>query len=331
MDKRLTSEHRSVAQFIGRIVQRSATGRGATGEAIVPNTRTARAALKTAIWNDVLKAYYIGAGSDPFVGAVPQSPYARLLRDGVEGATRIQVERQVSILRSVVKDVLVLNWLTGSRSIRAQEFGVYDAFHLWVDPNGYRLSDRIWRDSIQIRARIDALLDYHIARGTSAVQIAQMLEPFLTPAGAKRRTRTPYGTEGSYAARRLARTEITAAAGRAAMNASIANPFVDAMRWALSAANKCCDRCRDYAAGGPNGDGIYSLDEVPEYPAHPHEMCNLQPQAARDTSTLIEQLRQEIRVRSPYAMRLQGAFSVEWLIAALLGGWFEESVIGEVA
>jgi hypothetical protein len=331
MDQRLAREHRALAVVIGRIVMRSATSRSASGEMVIPNTRTARAAVKASTWNEALKPYYIGSGADPFVGPAPQSAFSRLLYEGIEGAIRIQAERQIAMLRSAVKDPMVFNWLTGPRSIRLQEFGSYDPFHLWVDPSGYRLSDRIWRDSIQIRSRIDALLDYHINRGTSAVQIARLLEEFLTPAGARRRTRTPYGTEGSYAARRLARTEITAAAGRATMNASIANPFVDAMRWALSAANRCCDRCRDYAAGGANGDGVYPLDQVPEYPAHPHEMCNLQPQTVSNAAELTEHLRNEIRARSRYAMRLQGAFNLEWLIAALLGGWFEESVIGEVA
>lgn len=331
MDRRLADEHRAMAQAIGRIVMRHASARNEAGETIVPNTRAVRTTLKRAIWAEVVQPYYIGRANDPFVGAAPQSPYARLLFEGIEGAIRIQAERQIALIRQVVSDQQVLNWLTGPRPVRTQEFGVYDPFHLWVDPNGYRLDDRIWRASIEVRARIDELLDYHIAAGTSAIRIAELLEPFLTPAGAERRTRRPYGTQGSYAARRLTRTEITAAAGRATINASVINPFVVGIRWALSAAHPKFDVCDGYAKGGENGDGVYPKDQVPTYPPHPHCLCNLQPVPAGSVADLIETLRRDIRAYSPRARRLQGAFNLEWMVSALLNGFFVESLLGEVA
>lgn len=321
MDRRLTAEHRAMARNAGSLVllaARQSTG----GERTVPNTRQGRAALKDAIWSQAVKPYYVGSGDNPFRDAQPQSPYARLLYDGISGAVRIQAERQAALLNRAIKDESVLMWLTGPRPFQpvTEQRGTYDPFHLWVDPNGYRLSDRVWRASIDVRSRIDRLLDYEISRGTSAVRVAELLEDFLTPGARLIRTNTPYGKEGSYAARRLARTEIAAAAGRATVNASIANPFAAGVRWVLSNAHRDSDICDQNARGGPNGDGIYPPEQVPPYPNHPHELCHLSPVPLGTTAGLVEQLRADIRANSPRARRLQGAFNPDWLTQAILSG-----------
>ncbi len=147
--------------------------------------------------------------------------------------------------------------------------GTYAPFHEWVDPNGYRLSDRVWRTSVDVRARIDRLVDYHISQGTGAVEIARLMEPFLTPGAQGIKTKTPYGTEGSFSARRLARSEISAAAGRATVNAASVNPFVESIQWVLSGSHPESDECDANARGGVNGDGIYPVADVPRYPNHP--------------------------------------------------------------
>jgi hypothetical protein len=165
-------------------------------------------------------------------------------------------------------------------------------------------------------------MEYHIGRGTSAVDMAQELESFLTPGAAVMRTNTPYGREGSFAARRLARTEITAAAGRATVNASIANPFVEGVRWALSQSHRCCDICDDYATGGENVDGIYPPDQVPGYPAHPHELCSLLPVVVSSRAAVIELIRDDMRG----GRRLQGLFNERFLQASLANGFLSETV-----
>jgi hypothetical protein len=321
IDQRLTNEHRAMARNAGALVllaARQSTG----GERTVPNTRQGRATLKDSIWSQVVKPYYVGSGDNPFRDADPQSPYARLLYDGISGAVRIQAERQAALLNRAIRDEAVVQWLTGPRPLQIviEQRGIYDPFHLWVDPNGYRLSDRVWRASIDVRSRIDRLLDYEISRGTSAVRIAEMLEDFLTPGARLIRTNTPYGKEGSFAARRLARTEITAAAGRATVNASTANPFVAGVQWVLSNSHRGVDQCDQNARGGPNGDGIYPADQVPPYPNHPGELCHLSPVPLGSTAGLVEQLRADIRANSPRARRLQGAFNPNWLTQAILSG-----------
>ncbi len=372
MDRRLAAEHRQLARSIAAIVLRAAGPDGT-----IPNRRTVRAALSGDIWVQAVKPYYVGRGDSPLRGPVPQSPYARLLYDGVAGATRIQAERQAALLRRVVRDRTVLAWLTGPRLVGALEMritelnrlrpgedplvertlqgaafdvsrlvrprGMYDPWHLWVDPNGYRLSDRIWRTSIEVRSRVDALLDYHIARGTAAVDMADLLEEFLTPAGRRPRTTTPYGVEGSYSARRLARTEITAAAGRATVNASAANPFVGGLQWRLSASHPRIDICDEYARGGPNHDGVYPVGETPQYPAHPQCLCSLLPVPAGDMSGLIASLRQDIQAargdlvaaaaggNADRARTLQGLLNPDYLTRGLLSGSLEDAIMAAVA
>lgn len=389
VDARLTAEHRDLARKIAGLVLRAATGRTVEGAPIVPPSRKALDDLKTAIWETAVKPYYVGAGNEPLEGPRPRSPYALLLVQGIEGATRIQAERQAAIVKRMVKDPEVVAWLTGPRSMQpvremaatvsgritelnairlgedpmvgrtlaggafagdaarlVRPRGSFDAFFRWVDPNGYRLSDRIWRTSVDVRSRINLLLETEIARGTSAVDIAEMLEPFLTPGGAVSRTMKPYpppyGTEGSYAARRLARTEITVAAHRATVSASIANPFVMGVQWRLSLSHPRIDICDDLARGGPNGDGIYPPDQVPAVP-HPHCLCSQLPVTGGSTADLVASLRADIQAargnlidavsaggNAERGRALQGALNPDFLIRAIMNGTLEDSIMGAV-
>ena len=149
----------------------------------------------------------------------------------------------------------------------------YDHQHLFVHPHdGYRLSDRIWRADAKTRNMIDNLLAHEIRNGTAAVKIADQLEEFLQQERTGVRTKKPYGRWGSYDARRLARTEITAAHGQAAIKSGKANPFVSTIRWALSYGREDWDcRCKPNAKEDVgHGRGVYPVDEVPDYPDHPH-------------------------------------------------------------
>lgn len=336
-DNRYKAEIGAQARNIGTLIQRAATGRVAPGApALVPNTQAARIELKTAIWASVIKPYFIGPGNDPFAGPAPMSPFARLLTEGIEAAIRIQARRQIAILRRVVKDPVVLAWLTGPRPIGpVRELNAqYDPFHQFVDPNGYRLSDRVWQDSINVRSRIDAFLDYEIGRGTSAVEMAKRLEIFLTPGAAGQKTSTPYGTEGSYAARRLARTEVTAAAGRATVNLSQANPYVTGVRWVTSLSHRELDQCDENASGGVNGDGVYPPGSAPLYPNHPHCLCNLQPVTggAAGDADFTAKMRADIDKAagglptSERAKVLKGMFGEDFMTRGLMDGSYQQAM-----
>ena len=105
----------------------------------------------------------------------------------------------------------------------------YDTMHIWVDPKGYTLSQRIWRTGSETRLRLETMVSDLIAQGKGARERARAVEQFLIPGRAPLRTRRPYGSDASFDAMRLARTEIAAAANRAAYAAAVANPYVGDM------------------------------------------------------------------------------------------------------
>lgn len=326
MNERLRDDMLDLAARVSQLVLRYASERDKDGNPIIPNRQTTRTRLKVEVWSTIVKPYFIGQGDEPLIGQIPQSPFMTLIRDGVVGAVQIQVDRQVSIIKKY-GDPDIVQFLTGYRptyldvqEMRVAEIGrtqvpvYYDPWHLFVDPNGYTLSDKGWQTGLQARRAIDALLNQHIGLGTSAVDLAKLLEAYLWPAASNITTKTPYGTVGSYWARRLARTEITAAAGRAVVNSSIANPFVTAIDWRLSGSHKDYDICDENAANGP-----YPPENVPPYPAHPHDTCSLIPKTDIDSKALNAQLRREIQAAKREYMR--GMFQPDWLLAALLGGY----------
>lgn len=343
MDAQLVRELAGVGRSAGRVLLRYAIARNESGQRVIPVTRDAASTITAAIWREVLRPYFVGAGDDPLEGQTPQSPYTRLLVAGIEGAVRIQAERTAAIVaRASASDPVVQRWLTGPRpaGLTSEMLGTvhnrnrYDPFHLWLDPNGRRLSDRVWQTGVEVRRRIDELLTYHIAEGTSAVEAAELLEEFLTPGAAAARTRTPYGSEGSYAARRLLRTEITAAAGRTVMAANIANPYVDGTDWRLSASHPRIDICDELATLGMSGERRrppYEPGSEPQYPAHPHELCSLLPHVMATPAEVTQQIRAGIEQRDPETLRLAGAFDLTWMIPALVQGFWLPSVLGEEA
>lgn len=312
-ERALLADHARLAQLAGLLIVQSA-GTGAT----VPNTRTARQALSEAIWQRVLRPYYIGAGGEALSRTAPQSPYAQRLVAGVRGAVRLEAERQAALIRRHVNDPVVVDWLTGPRPAVVQET-LMDSFSQWVDPAGFVLADRILRMAVGVRARVNRFLDYHIGRGTPAGAMTSMLGQFLTTGERQRR---PYGQQGGWPARLLLRNELIVAGGWAVINASQVNPIVGGIKWVLTRQDTDRDRCDANARGGPNGDGVYAPADLPAYPDHPGEACDLLPVATRTPAAVTADLRSAIDGNTPYANALRGLFNVGWLTDALLSGAF---------
>lgn len=207
---------------------------------------------------------------------------------------------------------------------KPHEMARIDSTRTWVDPAGYRLDDRLWRSRAKDRAQIDDVLREGLAKGASPLQTAKALEGMLNPYYQPRRdpktfrvlpkalqpkgvaTTTPRqgpgkgpmrprnsGT-GSYAARRLARTETTRAFGDATIQAAKANPVLERLRWRRSAHHHDSDQC-DLNAERSSRDqppGVYWVDELPQYPDHPHEMCTLNPYVTnQDLDSAVQRLR----------------------------------------
>lgn len=165
----------------------------------------------------------------------------------------------------------------------------------WRRPDGYTLSDRIWQVSMRTRTQIDALVAEGIREGRSAVWIAQRVEQFLLPTRAAVRTQTPYGQDASFDAMRLARTEIAAAANRAAYTAAYLNPYVDAIEVVRSGnGDPTCPICPQHATIGINGERLrpaYPIQAADTPPYHPHDMCRVQPVVTDNPSAVSQRMR----------------------------------------
>ncbi len=159
----------------------------------------------------------------------------------------------------------------------------------WVEPKGYRLSDRVWRQGRDVRRAIDARIAAGIRRGEDALSIARDLERYLNPdmqpmrvradGQVIRRNETRYpgrGGWGSYPARRLAQTELQRAYNAATIEAGKVTPGSRGMKWNLSNAHVFIDHCDDNANRSSRGmeRGEYTFAEFPRIPDHPMCRCN---------------------------------------------------------
>lgn len=298
-----------IQQVAGQLVQRLFLGRNRTGE-LAPFDTLPNGAL------------------------IPLSPYMRQLWESIKAVVRIPVEQNAVILANKLPaDVLIVMrnatgnpFVAAKRAVSEQVFrpnplAVYAAPHEWVDPNGYRLSDRIWNVAATERRRLDVYLDTAIREGRGALRMSRELEQFLIPGQSLPETNAPYGTTASFDAMRLARTEIARAHGHATEASAAMNPFVTGLKWNLSARHPRYDICDEYARGGPNGDGTYALGEAPAYPAHPQCICfltNVLANAATSTN-LIDELRADIQRTRQEFVNLAGPLQVEQFERLLLG------------
>lgn len=150
-------------------------------------------------------------------------------------------------------------------------------FTRWTDPNGYQLSDRIWQTALRTRMKVDALIADALRTGQGALELARVLEQFLTPGRAALRTQKPYGIDASADAMRLARTEIARAHNQAAWLSAYLNPYVDKIDVSRSPwGDPTCPICPQHATIGLSGERLrppYPVESADVPPWHPHDMC----------------------------------------------------------
>lgn len=289
---------------------------------------------------DIIQRFFVGAdGRQPFGvdGVTPLAVYPALLNDAL-------VRSQYAVLRSHSKFIRrrlinapdVERWLRASRLSAEQwqptnPLAQYEPAHTWVDPNGYTLSTRIWRTGVSTRARLDALLTEAIETGMSAERLAAELEQFLLPSRGGLRTQRPYGTNASFDAMRLARSEITRAHSQASSLAARANPYVTGMDYALSARHPKFDICDGFATIGMGGERLrdpYPIGSnypIPVSSTHPQCLCTLRPFAGRGSREVVESFRQQLLRGDPPPITAVDAFA---LLLAALGRQLVQSVYG---
>ena len=156
-------------------------------------------------------------------------------------------------------------------------------------------SERIWRIDREARDGINQVLMNGVANGSSAWDIAKLLETFLGAGeDCPRWTSTRlYGLTAqdkltsmtgllsgdacdgrgvSYNALRLARTEIQKMHALATDRMMMQQPWVEMEQIHLSQSHPETDECDDIVKGGDKGDGIYPKGEI-ELPIHPNCFC----------------------------------------------------------
>lgn len=131
-----------------------------------------------------------------------------------------------------------------------------------------RLSSKVWKNVNVNSGRIQRVVQKHLITGSvNAKELAADVRRFIDPS-------TPGGA--SYAAMRLARTEINAAFHDRQRSIAEETPWVNGAQWNLSRSHPKKDECDVLANGHSTGmkRGVYLPSEIPDKP-HPHCLCYL--------------------------------------------------------
>lgn len=200
---------------------------------------------------------------------------APLISDAPLGVpTMVRESENPFVRRDGESDAVFTARLERLRIFLPNPLAEYDPMHFWVDPRGYRLSDRIWERSAEARRRLDILLRDSIREGMGARELAKLAEQWLLPGRRRIRTKKPYGTDGSFDAMRLARTEIAQAANQAAYIAACLNPYVGGVDIARSAnGDPLCKVCPEHATIDLQQERVrdpYPIGAAPVPTFHPH-------------------------------------------------------------
>ena len=132
------------------------------------------------------------------------------------------------------------------------------------------LSQQVYNTSIASDALLNRTINLAILQGKGWQEISKDVKGFINPD-------TPGGA--SYAAKRLARTELNNAFHQTQITTAADDPFVTGLKWNLSGSHPKPDACNDYAervnfkGGGP---GVFKANDVPRKP-HPQCMCFMTP------------------------------------------------------
>lgn len=125
------------------------------------------------------------------------------------------------------------------------------------------LSTQVYRTQALSKGWIDRAINSALARGASVDELAKVAKDFIRPD-------TPGGA--TFAARRLARTEINNAYHAQSIEAQQGKPWVTGMRWNLSKSHTKTDICDVFAR-----QGVFPIGQVPAKP-HPQDLCYVTPE-----------------------------------------------------
>lgn len=204
----------------------------------------------------------------------------KTIEKGVQAGTL----QYLLITREVLKvaDVPIKPFIVSQQ--RANQRAVEAAINRQIQ--GLNLSDRIWTTSQKINRSLGQIAVEGIREGKHPVEVAKQMQRYIS-AGKKTmvaeypnmmdRIGDMLPENLSYEALRLARTEMASAYGEAEKRTAEEAPFSQGIRWSLSNAGVACDVCITNSERDTDlGIGVYRFEELPDYPAHPNCLCNLQ-------------------------------------------------------
>ena len=235
-----------------------------------------RTMLGTPTRDGALEPYTVQRGQ-----LVPRSQYFATLYRLTRAAAAVSVEHHAAMMRKYLPPDLVQAFsfatLSPSEVTEADE-PQYDPLHLWIGPDGKRLSDRIWNAAGDMRRKLDEYLSGAIARQLPVKQMAAELEAYLINGNA------------AYETLRLTRTEVAAAASRAGYLAARRNPFVEKYQPFTSPEHNCSDECDIQEANGP-----YDMDDPSHMPPfHPNCQCGVRYVQSSKPQAVVARLRDQI-------------------------------------
>ena len=133
--------------------------------------------------------------------------------------------------------------------------------------NGISLSQRVYNTEKLSNGLVDRAINREILLGRNWQELAKVVRPMIDP-----------NVKGgvSYAAKRLARTELNNAFHTTSKALAAENPWVESQTWNLSRSHPELDQCDQLARGHSKGlpPGQYAIGMVPSKP-HPQCLCYL--------------------------------------------------------
>lgn len=197
---------------------------------------------------------------DMFKGLVPVINAGQ--QDAAEAAAKAALAKDAKVLKALFPDPQARkSW---ERSFQQSARHGIQAMVMRVTKTELPLSKRIYKSSAFATGTLNNTINSHLARGASAQELAKAVQRHF-------RKDVPGGV--SYAAMRLARTEINNAFHAMSIEAAQQFPWILDMEWHLSKSHgeeNCL--CEFYAA-----EKYFLKDEVPPKP-HPQCMCYVVPQ-----------------------------------------------------
>lgn len=204
----------------------------------------------------------------------------RCIEAGIEAGSLqyMLITKEVLLKNAIpIKPLLVVQQRAHQRAVEA---AVSRQLH------GLNLSERIWKTTKKINNSLGQIVIDGIQQGKHPVEVAKSMQRYVKAGKKTMVTEYPdmmdrigdmLPNDLSYEALRLARTEMASAFGEAEKRTAEEAPFSKGIRWAVSNAGVACYVCKSNAETITDlGKGIYTVSTLPEYPAHPNCLCNLQ-------------------------------------------------------